>query len=523
MRIAANLPRPALRLAALVLLAAAPSALAAPSVRLASRWDRKELTRDFPQAVETFERADAAAASGRLPEALALFDQASRLAPTSPAPTRRLCELYTDLGRRPDALRSCRQTIKYGDAPEDYRAMVGALMMPAQSPPTSEEFVNALIIASGVENRTPDDPMGHAAMFDIAHRLNDHRLMRAQLAALERVAAAHYETGRARRIVAALGPGPLVLLGWALLAALAAATAVRATARLRARARVVVKTALILLAMTALGGHAQAQAPKGQLSTFPVDDADPEASLPDRAEFRKDPLQFGYLVMDLADKADAAVKARDYQGAIRFYRALTRIAPDRSIGFGKMCEVYELAGDRQNALDSCRRALVTDGVRAEDYDRFVRLTLSGPGPVTAAEKTELGNVVANLRKAPDAAAAAAEIECRVAVRLGDAPALQRCTAELARLVPDSSNNIGYDWALATLNKDGAAAERALVRARQAGVNLAGLERMELVTRRAALTRSISYAVAVALVLAAVGIFLRRRREVTGPFVRRSVS
>jgi tetratricopeptide (TPR) repeat protein len=473
--------------------------------------------------VQTFQEADAAAAAGRLEEALTSFEQASRLAPRSPAPTRRLCELFTDLGRRADALRTCKQTIELGDAPEDYRAMIGALMMPGTSPPTSEELVNALIMASGVAARTPDDPASHAALFDIAHRLDDHRLMRGQLAELQRLKPDHYETGRAARIVAGVGPGPLVLLGWGLLLALGAATAARGIGRLRARSRLLAKTALTAtLVLAALAGPARAQAPKGQLSDFPIDEANPEGTLPDKAEFQKNPLQFGYLVMDLADKADAAVKARDYQRAARYYRALTRVAPDRSIGFGKMCEVYELAGDRKNALEACRQALVTAGVRAEDFDRFVRLTLSGQSALTAIERTELNNVVGHLRRTPEGAVPAAEIECQVAVRLSDVAVLRRCTAELARLAADNTNSIGYDWALATLTRDGAGAERALARARQAGVSLAGLERMESATRRTNLTRSLSYGLAVVLVLAAAGLFLRRRRELA-PLASRGAS
>ena len=511
-------------LAVLGVLAARPASAAPAAVRLASAWDLKEMTRDFPGAVETFKQADARAAAGRPVEALALFEQAARLAPQSPAPPRRRCELLTELGRREEALQACRETLKWGDAPEDFRAMVGALMS-GSARPTSDEFVSALIMGGGVENRTPEDPMGHAAMFDIALRLQDHRLMRAQLRELERVAPDHYETGRARRIAGTLGPGLLTGAGWSLLLLLCAATIVRAVSRLRGKARLVPSAALAAALALLLSGSARAQEkpPTDQLSEFTISDQDPEATVPARSEFKKNPLQYGYLVMDLADKAEAATKRQDYEGAARFYRAIIKVAPDRAIGYGKVCEVYELAGERAKALAACRQALVTGGVRIDDYERFVRLTLAGTGVMAPLERTELDNVVAHLRKTPDSAATAADIECRVGVRLGDVPRLQRCTGELARLAPDGPNLVGYQWALATLTKDGPAAERALARARHAGVSVASVEKMAQATRRAGLTRAGSYAAAGAFLLASGVLLVSRRRELAAALARRSTS
>jgi hypothetical protein len=350
--------------------------------------------------------------------------------------------------------------------------------------------------------------------------------MKARLERLEKVGPDHYETGRARRIVAGLGPGALVVGGWGALALLCAATLVRAVGRLRGRERLLTRAAqAAIVALSLVGaGAARAEAPAaGQLSGFEIDENDPEGSLPPTSEFKKDPLQFGYLVMDLADRADEAVRGKDYQKAVRFYRALTKIAPDRAIGFGKMCEVWELAGERKKALDACRQALVTEGARIDDYERFVRLSLLGPGSPTELEKTELTNVINHLRKTPDGAVAGAEIDCKLGVRLRDSGRLERCTAELAKLAPDNPNNLGYQWALATLKNDGAAARQVLARAKEAGVDLRGLQRMEVATSRAQLTRSVSYAAAVVLVLAAAGLLFRRRRELLAGLARRSAS
>jgi hypothetical protein len=105
--------------------------------------------------------------------------------------------------------------------------------------------------------------------------------------------------------------------------------------------------------------------------------------------------------------------------------------------------------------------------------------------------------------------------------MGVVQRLQRCTSELTRLAPDNQNAIGYEWALATLRQDGTAAERALARATKAGISLAGVERMQSATRRAELTRVVSYGLAAAFILAAAGLLLRRRRELSAGLARRS--
>ena len=96
-------------------------------------------------------------------------------------------------------------------------------------------------------------------------------------------------------------------------------------------------------------------------------------------------------------------------------------------------------------------------------------------------------------------------------------------AELARLSPDSENLIGYDWALASLRRDTAGADRALVRAQRAGVSLASVQRMQQATRRAELTRVVSFSLAGVLVLAAVAMLVRRRRELAAGLARRSTT
>lgn len=529
MRVEANRLSSAVGLIATCLLAWTGAAVAEPpALRLASRWDLKELGRDFPHALDTFQRADAAAAAGRRQEAVTLFKEAGKLAPKSPAPPRRLCEVLTELGRRDEALEACRVALEWGDAPEDFRAMVGA-QMSGRQPPHVEELVMALVMALGLENRVSNDPSGYAALFDIALRLGDRELMKAKLRDLERISPDHYDTGRARRLVATSGPGLGTLAGWGVLAILVALTAARSIGRvrMRARARTLSRAALTALAtVTLVGSPARAELPPDPtqgLSKFKVDDANPTGSLPAREEFQKSPVDFGYLVMDLAEKADQATRRKDYPQAIKYYEALVKIAPDRSIGHGKICEVHELAGDRERALASCRTALRIDGVRTEDYDRFLRLLLASPPPLTQAQRDEVSTIVAHLKSKPENLAAASEIECRVAVHTEDASLLERCTATLAGIAPTDPKTINFEWALATLNKDLPGAKRALEKARQAGVKGPDLSRMASVTREAEMTRAISYVVALVLVLAAASVLFFRRRELQAVFARKSAT
>jgi tetratricopeptide (TPR) repeat protein len=518
----------ALALASLGLAGGAPSAaLAGPTlVRQASSFDLSEIGRDFPRALETFKRADATAAGGRSEEAVSLFEEAARLAPTNPAPLRRACEVLTDLGRPAAALDACNRALKYSDWPEEYRALIGAMMMPAQKTPTIDELFKALSIAEGISGNHPHLAAGHAAMFEIAARMGDRRLMKTHLRELERVAPGGYDAWRARRMVAALGPSIAVVLGWLLLGLACAATLARSLVRRRARPRLLAKAAAWALVASILpAGQASAAPPvAGHLSEFQINDEDPESSIPDRAAFRKDPLQFGYLIMDLADRADFAIKRnKDYAAAVRYYRALIKTVPDRAIGYAKVCETYEAAGDRASALAYCLDALAHEGVRTDDYDRFARLALGGGGPLPESTKSSVLAVIEALRKTKDGAPAAAEIECQLGVRLGEAARLERCTKELLTLDPESTNNIGYQWSLAMLKRDTAGARRLIDRAKQAGLDVTGLETMTRAARMAAIKRMVSFGLAAVLIAGAGVLIFKRRREVFAGLLSRSAS
>jgi len=57
-------------------------------------------------------------------------------------------------------------------------------------------------------------------------------------------------------------------------------------------------------------------------SKFSVNDRDPESSVPGARARDASPLEFGYFLQDLLEKAERARKDNDMPAVIRFYRAV---------------------------------------------------------------------------------------------------------------------------------------------------------------------------------------------------------
>jgi hypothetical protein len=217
--------------------------------------------------------------------------------------------------------------------------------------------------------------------------------------------------------------------------------------------------------------------PPDQLGAIPIDRLDPERSVPSPEEASRNPLQFGYLLMDLATRAELAEKRGEPADAIRYYRALARAAPHRSIAFGKMCAAHEALGDRDAGLAACRVALGREGVRVEDHLRYVRLLLARSGRVSAAERSEVEAIAAHLDKDPASATAALEVRCQLATRTRDVPLLEACVAGWTAAAPRDLKTSSYRWALALERKEHARALELIEQARAAGLDAAAAERM----------------------------------------------
>jgi hypothetical protein len=287
--------------------------------------------------------------------------------------------------------------------------------------------------------------------------------------------------------------------------------------RTRARGQRASAVALsAILVLWGLGsGVASAQVPlpggKDHLSDFKIDDADPEAGVPGPDVATRQPLQFGYLLQDLAARAEAASKKGDHAAAARFYGAIAKAAPTVAYAPREMCVELEAAGDTHKAIQACRTAVARLGSTAADYTRFVSLVLNSKEPMLPGERKELEAVVKHLQEEAKDATIPTMLRCEIDLRFKDVPALEACTKELAKLAPNDPRTVSLQWALAVEKRDRTTALSLLGRARGLGVSAAALAKMEAGTqamRRRQLQRLAL--LIVAAVLVAAGLRLGRR-------------
>jgi hypothetical protein len=268
----------------------------------------------------------------------------------------------------------------------------------------------------------------------------------------------------------------------------------------RLRAFVPVIWALSLAASAASAGVSNAKAAPTQtpaeqpadsdeptpdgLSKWKVDDADPVKSLPTDEQRDHDPLQFGYHLMDLAEKGGVAAKKGDHRSAVKYFAALAKAVPDRSISFTKLCNSYEALGDWEKATDACRTALGLPGVTVADSAHFVRLMLAKRTKLTPLEVDDVTAVVDHLREQESTRQLASELQCEVGARIEDTQRLEECTTALAAVAPDDARTLSYQWALALARKDFAQARDVIAHAKNTAMPPEGIQHMEDVTRAA---------------------------------------
>ena len=163
---------------------------------------------------------------------------------------------------------------------------------------------------------------------------------------------------------------------------------------------------------------------------FVLNDADPEASVPPPAQRNANPLQFGYFLQDLLDRAAAATKQGDTAAAIRYHRAIAKAVPERALAFSRLCALYESTGQRQAAIAACRGAVDREGVVIDDYVRYVRLLLGSSGAVAQGDAEEVRAVLAHLRSQPGTGATVDELRRQFASRVGAEATPARWTTRL---------------------------------------------------------------------------------------------
>jgi tetratricopeptide (TPR) repeat protein len=185
-----------------------------------------------------------------------------------------------------------------------------------------------------------------------------------------------------------------------------------------------------------------------------------------------DPAAAGMALFDLLEGAEAAEKKKDYATAVKYYRALAQIVPEQATAFSKLCENYELMGDRQQGIAACYRATGLPGAKVADNVRYVRLLLSAP-PGQALTPAEAGQVRATLEHLAGAGVENAEIDllgCQFAVAIESRDAIRGCVQRLEQTQPGSPITLTYRMSLALLERNFSQARALIEEARRIPLN-----------------------------------------------------
>ena len=403
----------------------------------------------------------------------------------------------------------CHQAMLAGASARDFRNEVASLMAP-RGRPSLDDLVMAALATDAAVHKSGAEPWGLLARCDIARKLRNADLMQTCLEDLRATAPHGALTERAATFTGDRAPLAVWLVRALLLLSLLGTLA---HALWSSRGTALGLVLLTITSATARRALAEEIPKPGQpLSSFTIDDADPEASVPPLDQQNARPLEFGYFLQDLAGKAETAERAKDHAAAARYYRALTNAAPLAAVGPRKLCDVLQAAGDLPNAIVACRTALTRQGSNSNDYLHFVQVVLSTPGALPAGEHTELNVVLQHLENEATLGALPWMFRCEVALRFSDHDELATCTGELTRLAPRDPKTASFQWALAMQDHDRGGARDAIARARGAGMNAAGLQRMERATRAMTLRwlgRMAIAALAIALILGGSTFALRR--------------
>lgn len=211
---------------------------------------------------------------------------------------------------------------------------------------------------------------------------------------------------------------------------------------------------------------------------FKLNDADPESSVPPLEARDASPLEFGYYLQEILDKAAAATKAGDSVKTVRYYRALAKAVPERALGFSRLCQSLEATGEREAAIVACHSALGLPGVVIDDYVRYVHLILAAPGILAPRDLEEIKAVTTHLKSQPEAKIVGYHLQCELGTRVADVATLEECTAALTAAAPCDPKTISFQWALALQKGDGAEARNIIRRAAEAGMTAEAVQLMK---------------------------------------------
>ena len=215
---------------------------------------------------------------------------------------------------------------------------------------------------------------------------------------------------------------------------------------------------------------------------FAIDDDNPELHVPSVAARNRYPGDFAKYLISLSMKAEAALERGDPGAAVKYFRALVAVVPDKSVSYSKLCAAYDAAGHRREAELSCANALMHEGVRLKDYSEYVRLVVAQKEPLVDDQIRSVDEVVAHLRNfVPGSTVLAAELQCQLGLRLKDTGRLRECSGILDKEQPNARATIFYNWILAISEFDRPAAVKMVARAKAAGAPQDWIQYLETAT------------------------------------------
>lgn len=215
---------------------------------------------------------------------------------------------------------------------------------------------------------------------------------------------------------------------------------------------------------------------------FPINDDNPESSVPTAEQAMRSPLKMGYHVMLLIERGDKASQAGEQKRAMRYYKALVKAIPERSKGYTLLCNAYDDMGDLASATEACKQALGKQGVTVEDNLHYTTLLMKKPGTLDKTDVEDIEATYAHLEKELAAEANTPvfieQLRCDLATRLEDQQRLKSCVSKLEQRAPKDAKTMAYRWALLVSQRDFVGAQRLIGEAAHAGLPKPALAKMQ---------------------------------------------
>lgn len=231
----------------------------------------------------------------------------------------------------------------------------------------------------------------------------------------------------------------------------------------------------LILGVTLLASQAHAQAnaqarpefgPNDGRSPWAIDPKNPIGSLPPSSEAKKNPLGYGYMLMELADHAEREEKKRNWAAARPFHEAIIKGAPGRAVGYQKVCEMDRKLEDYPAALDSCFAVLSREGVELRDFIFYVKVVTMAPTNLGSKYRDKALNAMDHFEKKHPVEAMMGR--CMLGVAFADQAMLELCVPSLLES-EEKSGKASFDtatfaWSLDMMKENWSEAQSWLDRA-----------------------------------------------------------